>query len=53
VKFLEHLGMTVGENEMKNLGYHKLETIDKDLTCEKMYNRYVYENNLGEVKDSE
>jgi len=29
VKFLEHIGMTVGENEMKNLGYYKLESIDK------------------------
>ena len=53
VKFLEHIGMTVGENEMKNLGYYKLETIEKGLTCEKTYNGYVYENDLSSVKDSE
>jgi len=53
VKFLEHLGMTVGENEMKNLGYYKLEKIYDNLTCEKMYNGYFYENNLWLVQDSE
>jgi len=53
VKFLEHLGMTVRENEMKNLGYYKLESIDNGLTCENTYNGYVYENNLFTIKDSE
>ena len=50
VQFLEHLGMTVGENEMKNLGYYKLDSIDKDLFCDNMYNGYVYENNLDKIK---
>ena len=53
VKFLEKIGMRVGENEMKNLWYFKLETIDKDLTCEKQYNGYVCEKNLDQVKDKE
>jgi len=50
VQFLERLGMTVGENEMKNLGYYKLDSIDKDLFCDNMYNGYVYENNLDKIK---
>ena len=53
VKFLEHLGMSIWENEMKNLGYYKLDSIDKELSCEKMYNWYVYEHNLELVKDKE
>jgi hypothetical protein len=45
--------MTVGENEMKNLGYYKIESIDKNLTCEKEYNGYIYEDNLELLKDKE
>ena len=53
VKFLEFLGMKVGENEMKNIGYYKLETIDKDLTCDKLYNGYVCEKNIDTIKDKD
>ena len=53
VKFLEKIWMTVWENEMKNLGYFKLDTIDKDLTCDELYNGYVYENKLDSVKDKD
>ena len=53
VKFLEKLWMSVWENEMNNLGYYKLENIDQNLSCEKTYNWYVYENNIDYIKDSE
>ncbi len=53
VKFLEHLEINVWENEMKNLWYYKLEKIEEWLSCDKMYNWYVYENNLEEIKDKE
>ena len=53
VKFLEKTGMTVRENEMKNLGYFKLDKIDKNLTCDSLYNGYVYQENIDRVKDSE
>ena len=53
VKFLEKTGMRVWENEMKNLGYFKLSSIDENLTCDQMYNGYVCEKNLDQVKDSE
>jgi hypothetical protein len=51
VKFLEKLGMTVWENEMKNLWYYKLDSIDEWLKCDKTYNWYIYENNLNLIKD--
>jgi hypothetical protein len=38
---------------MKNLGYFKLSSIDKNLTCDQIYNGYVCEKNLDQVKDSE
>jgi len=53
VKFLEHIWMTVWENEMKNLWYYKLEKIDKDLKSDSLYNWYIYENKLGTIKDKE
>ena len=53
VKFLEKTGMTVWENEMKNLGYHKLDKIDKDLTSDSLYNWYIYEGKLDTIKDKE
>ena len=53
VQFLEHTWMTVWENEMKNLGYYKLEKIDTGLTCEKQYNWYVYESNISLIKDKD
>ena len=31
IKFLEHIGMTVGDSEMKHLGYMNVEKIQKDL----------------------
>ena len=51
VQFLNKKGMTVWENEMKNLWYFKLDTIDEWLNCEKSYNWYVYEGNLSYLKD--
>ena len=53
VKFLEHLRMSVWENEMKNLGYYKLEKIDKNLTSNYLYNWYIYENKLDTIKDKD
>ena len=34
VKFLEHVGMTVGDSEMKHLGYINLDTLVKELEIE-------------------
>ena len=34
VKFLEHVGMTVGDSEMKHLGYINLENLIKELEIE-------------------
>ena len=53
VEFLEDLGMSVWENEMKNLWYYKLDKIDKDLTCDDLYKWYVYEDNLDKIKDKD
>ena len=53
VKFLEKTWMIVWENEMKNLGYFKLDKIDKNLTCDSLYNWYIYQDKLDRVKDSE
>ncbi len=53
VKFLEKKWMTVWENEMKNLGYHKLDSIDEWLTCDATYNGYIYENKLDQIKDKD
>ena len=52
VEFLEQLWMTVWENEMKNLWYFKLDKIEEGLTCKKMYNGYVYQDNLEDIKDN-
>ena len=53
VSFLEEIWMTVWENEMKNLWYYKLDKIDEDLTCDELYNWYVYEDNLDRIKDKD
>ena len=53
VKFLEFKWMIVGENEMKNLGYIKLEKIAPWLTCDSLYNGYVHTDKLDTIKDSE
>jgi hypothetical protein len=50
VQFLNKKWMTVWENEMKNLGYFKLDTIDQWLECEHAYNWYVYENKLDTIQ---
>jgi len=38
---------------MKNIGYYKLEKIDKDLTSDCLYNGYIFENKLDTIKDKE
>jgi hypothetical protein len=53
VKFLEKTWMTVWENEMKNLGYYKLDKAEEWLTSESLYNWYIYENKLNTIKDKE
>ena len=53
VKFLEKTWMTVRENEMKNLGYYKLDKIDEWLTSDSLYNGYIYEGKLDTLKDKE
>ena len=51
VKFLEKTNTTVWENEMKNLGYYKLDKIDSNLTAPSLYNWYIYEWKLDTIKD--
>ena len=51
VQFLNKKWMSVWENEMKNLWYYKIDTIDKWLTCDKSYNWYVYDGNSSLIKD--
>jgi len=53
VKFLEKTGMSVWENEMKNLWYHKIEKIDKYLTSECAYNGYIYEGKMNTLLDKD
>jgi len=54
IKFLEQLGMTVQENEMKNLGYYNLDTIEKWLKCDKLYDKkYVFDWDIWQVKDKD
>jgi len=38
---------------MKNLGYYKIEKIDKDITSEFAYNGYIYEGKLDTLRDKE
>ena len=46
VKFLEHVGMTVRDSEMKNLGYINVEKLKKELHKDTKYfnEKYVYES---------
>ncbi len=53
VKFLEHTGMTVWENEMKNLWYIRMDSIDKNLTSKSAYNEYIHEDKLDTLIDSD
>ena len=53
IQFLESKEIEVSENDMKNLWYYKLSSIDTDLTCEIMYKDYVYVNNIDKIKDKE
>ena len=36
---------------MKNLGYYKLDSIDKELTSESLYNGYIYEGKIDTIRD--
>ena len=49
VQFLSKKWMTVGENEMKNLWYYKLDSIDQWLECEDAYNWYIHEKNIDKI----
>jgi hypothetical protein len=52
IKFLEEMWFSIWENEMKNIWYYKLDTIDKDLSCEKLYDwKYVSDKDLHLIKD--
>ena len=42
VKFLEHVGMTVGDNEMSHLGYMNVEKIKKDLNKNTKFFNKIY-----------
>ena len=57
VKFLEISGMTVGDNEMKNLGYVNVEEVmknEKDLVFPNLFNKkYFYANDLQKVKNKD
>ena len=54
IKFLEIMGFSIWENEMKNIGYYKLESIDEDLIVDEkyLYNwKYISDKNLEKIKD--
>ena len=53
VKFLEFKWMQVREWEMKNLWYYKLDEIEQWLSCDNTYKWYIFEWNLGHIKDSD
>lgn len=56
IKFLEEMGSSIWENEMKNIWFHKLETIDKNLQVEEKYLydwKYISEKNLDKIKDKD
>jgi hypothetical protein len=44
VAFLEEIGMTVGDNEMKNLGYINVEKIKSDISNQLFNEKYIYED---------
>ncbi len=56
IKFLEEMGMSIWENEMKNIWFYKLESIDKSLSIDEKYLfdwKYVSEKHLDKIKDKE
>ena len=56
IKFLEEQGMSMWENEMKNIWFHKLSLIDKDLVVEDKYLwdwKYISDKNLNKIKDKD
>jgi hypothetical protein len=57
VKFLEFTGMTVGDSEMKHLGYVNVEQVLKDepdVKFPELYNgKYFYKENLSKVENKD
>jgi len=56
VKFLEHIGMTVGDSEMKHLGYVNIEKIKDDIDIKSIEkylfnNKYLLKDKKDEIKD--
>ena len=54
VAFLEEIGMSVGDNEMKNLGYINVEDLKSDFDFGKLYNdKYFYKNNIEKLENKD
>ena len=51
IEFLEEMWFSIWENEMKNIWYYKLDSIDKDLTCSKLWKWYISDKDLDKIKD--
>ncbi len=45
VKFLEHTGMTVGDSEMKHLGYVNIESVKYEIDTSECYNEVYFPKN--------
>ena len=52
VEFLESIWVDIGDNDMENIWYYKLEDIDEWLSCDNLYNWFVYEWDLEKIKDN-
>lgn len=56
IKFLEKMWFSIGENEMKNIWFHKLDTIDEWLSVEDEYLydwKYISEKNFDKIRDKD
>jgi len=54
VAFLEEVGMKVGDNEMKNIGYVNIEDLKNDFDFGKLYNdKYFYKEDINKLKNKD
>ena len=54
IKLLHHLWCKMWENEMRNIWYYKLDSIDEWLTCDELRDwKYVSEKNIDKIKDKD
>jgi len=54
VAFLEEIGMTVGDNEMKNLGYVNVEDLKDEFNFGALYNdKYIYKEDIKRLENKD